>query len=137
MKFNPFIWGVMTQRMKPGLKKVWNGDVKTLIIDARPIYRELLSKVEGISDGNPMASNITMSFVIIAVWLASDRKIPPSEMSKVSDLCPGREYLKLEPRMKLVSERSYNDEMKKYSIRGKLFAIIGKNLNNRLAVYEW
>ena len=57
VKFNPFIWGVMTQRMKPGLKKVWNGDVKTLIIDARPIYRELLSKVEGISDGNPMASN--------------------------------------------------------------------------------
>ncbi len=49
----------------------------------------------------------------------------------------GREYLDLEPRMKLVSERSYNEEMKKYSIRGKLFAIIGKNLNNRLAVFKW
>ena len=85
MKFNPFIWRVMTQRMKPGLKRVWNGDVKTLINDAKPIYRELLSKVEGISDGNPMASNITMSFVIIAVWLASGRKIPPSEMSKVME----------------------------------------------------
>ena len=49
----------------------------------------------------------------------------------------GEEYLELEPRMKLVSERSYNEEMKKYSIRGKLFAIIGKNINNRLAVFKW
>ena len=49
----------------------------------------------------------------------------------------GREYLALEPRLKFVSETSYNTEMKKYSIRGKLFAIIGRNLNNRLAVYRW
>ncbi len=49
----------------------------------------------------------------------------------------GKEYLALEPRLNYVSEKSYNDEMKKYSIRGKLFAIIGKNLNNRLAVFRW
>jgi O-methyltransferase involved in polyketide biosynthesis len=49
----------------------------------------------------------------------------------------GKEYLELEPRMKLVSEKSYNEEMKKYSIRGKLFAVIGKNMNNRLAVFQW
>lgn len=49
----------------------------------------------------------------------------------------GKEYLELEPRMTFLSEMSYNEEMKKYSIRGKLFAIIGKNLNNRLAVYRW
>ncbi|SDA25994.1 O-Methyltransferase involved in polyketide biosynthesis [Ruminococcus sp. YE71] len=49
----------------------------------------------------------------------------------------GREYLDLEPRMKLVLERSYNEEMKKYSVRGRLFAIVGKNMNNRLAVFRW
>ncbi len=49
----------------------------------------------------------------------------------------GKEYLELEPRMRLISETSYNEEMKKHSIRGKLFAVIGKNLNNRLAVFEW
>ncbi len=49
----------------------------------------------------------------------------------------GKEYLELEPRMKFLSETSYNEEMKKYSIRGKLFSIIGKNINNRLAVYRW
>ena len=47
------------------------------------------------------------------------------------------EYLPLEPRMSVVSEQSYNDEMKKYSLRGKIFAIVGKNFNNRLAVFRW
>lgn len=49
----------------------------------------------------------------------------------------GHEYEEVEPRLKLLSETSYNEEMKKYTIRGKLFAIIGKNLNNRLAVFRW
>ena len=49
----------------------------------------------------------------------------------------GKESLELEPRMRLVSEKNYNEEMKKYSFRGKLFAIIGKNINNRLAVFKW
>lgn len=49
----------------------------------------------------------------------------------------GKEYLELEQRLSYVSERNYNEEMKKYSIRGKLFAIVGKNINNRLAVFKW
>ena len=49
----------------------------------------------------------------------------------------GEEYIPLEPRMKLVSEISYNEEMKKYTVRGRLFALIGKNINNRLAVFRW
>ena len=68
------------------------------------------------------------------------KKIPKSDITKASfgwGTKSGKEYLELEPRMTLVSERSYNEEMKKYSIRGKLFAIIGKNINNRLAVYKW
>ena len=49
----------------------------------------------------------------------------------------GKEYLELEPRLTYLSETSYNEEMKKYSIRGKLFSIIAKNINNRLAVFSW
>ncbi len=49
----------------------------------------------------------------------------------------GEEYLELEPRLSLVSETSYNEEMKKYSIRGKIFVVVGKNLNNRLAIFKW
>lgn len=49
----------------------------------------------------------------------------------------GREFIPLESRMTFVSEHSYNEVMKKYTIRGKLFAIIGKNINNRIAVFKW
>ena len=49
----------------------------------------------------------------------------------------GKEYEELEPRVHLISETSYNEEMKKYTLRGKIFAIIGKNINNRLAVFSW
>lgn len=49
----------------------------------------------------------------------------------------GREYLDLEPRLTLLSERSYNEEMRKYSFRGKLFALLMKKFNNRLAVFKW
>lgn len=45
--------------------------------------------------------------------------------------------LELDSRLSFVSEKSYNEEMKKYSIRGKLFAIVGRNINNRLAVFKW
>ena len=49
----------------------------------------------------------------------------------------GKDYEELDPRYKLLSETSYNEEMKKYTLRGKLFAIVGKKLNNRLAVFKW
>jgi hypothetical protein len=88
MKYHVFIWKAMTTLMKPGLKKVWEPKaVPRLIADAKPIYKDLLSKVEGVSDDNPMAGNITMAFVFIAIWLASERKITPKQMSQaVSDM---------------------------------------------------
>ncbi len=50
----------------------------------------------------------------------------------------GAEFVELEPRMTLISEHSYNEEMRKHTLRGKLFAAtIGKNHNNRLAVFSW
>lgn len=84
MKYNPAIWLFMTGRMKKGLKEIRPG-TGALLKKAKPIYKDLLKKVEGVSDQNPMSSNITMSFVIIAVWLASDRKITPAQMSRVME----------------------------------------------------
>lgn len=49
----------------------------------------------------------------------------------------GKEYLDLEPRLTLLSEQSYNVEMKKPSLRAKIFAFFLPFLNNRLAVYKW
>ena len=82
MKYKPVIWLFMTSRMKKGLKEI-RPDNRTLLKKAKPIYKDLLSRMKGISDNNPMASNITMSFVIISIWLASERKITPDQMSEV------------------------------------------------------
>ena len=50
----------------------------------------------------------------------------------------GAEFVELEPRMTLLSERSYNEEMRKHTLRGKLFAAtVGRKVNNRIAVFSW
>ena len=45
--------------MKKPLKNYWP-DTDALLKKAQPIYRNLLAKVEGVSDNNPMSKNITM-----------------------------------------------------------------------------
>ena len=50
----------------------------------------------------------------------------------------GEEFVALEPRLQLVSEQSYNVEMRKHTLRDKLFAAtVGKNANNCLAIFAW
>lgn len=87
MKYNAMLWSIFTGRMKKGLVKYWPKDrIGELLERAKPIYKDLLSKVSGISDSNPMGSNITMSFIIVAIWLASEKRIKPEEMSDVMNI---------------------------------------------------
>ncbi|MGN0655679.1 MAG: L-2-amino-thiazoline-4-carboxylic acid hydrolase [Ruminiclostridium sp.] len=84
MKFNAVIWGIMSLHIKKYLKLlVIDENAELLIKKAKPIYKDLLSKVEGVSDNNPMSGNITTSFIIISVWLAAERRITPEQMSSV------------------------------------------------------
>lgn len=84
MKYNAILWSIFTGRMKKGLREYYTkAEIKTFYKKATPIYKDLLSKVKGISDKNPMAFNIITSFIIIAIWLASERKITPERMSEV------------------------------------------------------
>ena len=39
--------------------------------------------------------------------------------------------------IRLIEEHSFNEEMKKYSIRAKLFAFLLPKINNRWATFEW
>ena len=39
--------------------------------------------------------------------------------------------------LSLVGEHSFNEEMKKYSIRGKLFALLLPKMNNRWGIFRW
>ena len=50
----------------------------------------------------------------------------------------GAEFVALEPRLTLVSEHSYNEEMRKHTLRGRLFAAtVGRKINNRIALFRW
>ena len=48
-----------------------------------------------------------------------------------------QEIVDLTSGIKLIEERSINEEMQKYSIRGKLFALLLPKLNDRWATFEW
>lgn len=49
----------------------------------------------------------------------------------------GNDLLELNPKLELIRESSFWDEMKKYTLVGKLGSVLAKDLNNRLAVYRW
>lgn len=50
----------------------------------------------------------------------------------------GQEFTALEPRLTLLTERSFNEEMRKHSDRGAAFADSpNRNLNNRIAIFSW
>lgn len=84
-------------------------------------------------------------------WLVCEMNHP--SMAKISDrhdaikntnatfkwgMESDEEFVGLEPRLRLVYEQSYNVEMRKHTLRGRLFAAtVGKKLSNRLAVFCW
>lgn len=49
----------------------------------------------------------------------------------------GKELLPLDTKLTLIKERSFWEEMKKYSLIGKIGSVFAGKLNNRLAVYRW
>ncbi len=49
----------------------------------------------------------------------------------------GKELSELNPKLELSKESSFGDEMKKYTLAGKIGSVLAKDLNNRLAVYKW
>lgn len=55
----------------------------------------------------------------------------------VSGTDSAQEIADLVEGIRLVEEHSFNEEMKKYSIRGKLFALLLPKMNNRWATFAW
>ena len=49
----------------------------------------------------------------------------------------GQEIADLTEGFQLLEEHSFNEEMKKYSIRAKLFALLLPNMNDRWATFRW
>lgn len=49
----------------------------------------------------------------------------------------GKELLPLDTKLTLMEEHSFWEEMKKYSLIGKIGNVVARKLNNRLAIYRW
>ena len=49
----------------------------------------------------------------------------------------GQEIADLVEGFRLIEEHSFNEEMRKHSLRGKLFAFLLPNMNDRWATFEW
>ena len=55
----------------------------------------------------------------------------------VSGTESAREIADLTDGIRLIEEHSFHEEMKKYSVRGKLFALLFPKMNNRWATFAW
>ncbi|WP_211204388.1 L-2-amino-thiazoline-4-carboxylic acid hydrolase [Dialister invisus] len=70
--------------LKKYLKEQYGKDVtKSTLKKAPAIYRDMLDKCDDIGSDNPMAGNIYMCFVFLAVWKAADGAIDPESYRTV------------------------------------------------------
>ena len=74
---------------------------------AKPIYKEMLKKCEDIGFDNPMASNIYMCFVFLAIWKAADGAIDYEGYRKVI-----KDFMTTPPVSKFMSSGDFNFENK-------------------------
>ena len=66
------------------LKKAYGKEVTRRALKKAPgIYREMLSQVDDIGADNPMAGNIYMCFVLMAIWKGADGAITPDNYRPV------------------------------------------------------
>lgn len=49
----------------------------------------------------------------------------------------GKEFEALEPKLRLVSEHSFSEQMKKSTLVSRIVGVLTAKINNRLAVFQW
>ena len=67
----------------PMNKKYDRRFTKSVLKKVKPIYKEMLLQTEDIGCKNPMANNIYMAYVFMAIWKAADGKIKPVDFKEV------------------------------------------------------
>ncbi|MCC8102417.1 MAG: hypothetical protein LIP11_09245 [Clostridiales bacterium] len=89
MKYTGQYWIMIAPFMKRLLaKKYGRKAAREYIKKAKPIYRQMLSQAEDIGAKNPMAHNVYMSFVFMAIWKAA--ALPTRSVSNGRAICPRR-----------------------------------------------
>ena len=49
----------------------------------------------------------------------------------------GHEFEQLEPKIKLVSEHSFSEQMMKSTLLSRVIGLVSMKINNRIAIFEW
>ncbi len=85
MKYTGKYWMMLAPLVRRSLKWHYEKDfAEQMMKKAKPIYRDLLNRMDDIGSDNPMASNVYTSFVFIAVWKAAEGKITVKALREIS-----------------------------------------------------
>ncbi len=81
MQYTGKYWNILTPWVKKSLKRHHGSAFAAAVMrDAKPVYRDLLNRMDDIGAKNPMASNVYMSFVFFAVYLAAKGKLSVDDL---------------------------------------------------------
>ena len=74
-------WNILTPWIRKSLKRHHGSAFTAQVMrDAKPRYRDLLNRMDDIGARNPMASNVYMSFVFFAVYLAAEGRLTAADL---------------------------------------------------------
>ena len=84
MKYKGVYWTVFAPMIKGSIARHFDKELaEKSIKKGKEEYRRLLAEADDLGPGNPMAMNAYFAYVFAAIWLGSDRKISPEDMSGV------------------------------------------------------
>lgn len=78
-----YLYLITTFIKKPMNKKYGKSFTKETLKRVAPIYKEMLEKTEDVGFDNPMANNIYMGYVFMAIWKSANGKIKPADFKEV------------------------------------------------------
>ena len=93
LKYTGKYWMFLAPLVKKSLRRHYGKRfAEQTMLSAKPIYRNMLSRMDDIGADNPMASNVYMSFVFFAVYQAANGKITIKALRSIA-----REVLQWKP----------------------------------------
>ena len=127
MKYKGYYWTILTPMIRRSIqKRCGEALAASSIRNGRQHFKDLLSRADDLGPGNPMECNAYFAYVFVAVWLGSEKKIPPETMGKIMEDV----IVKMKPFFGLINlntkkgSRYWYHSMKKYE---KWYAQHGKD----------
>ena len=85
LKYTSKYWLILAPLVRRSLKRHYGKSFAAETIRAaKPVYKQMLKRMDDIGADNPMASNVYMSFVFFAVYRAAGSRITVKALRKIS-----------------------------------------------------